>query len=98
MLNIVYIVIGIILPILFYLYRKEWLAYYLIVVSMLSEFFYIDIAGGKVRFYHLAAIVVVILLFKQWKNILMKREIQLVAIFVIYAFISACISFCKLHL
>lgn len=92
MLNIVYIAIGIIVPILFYLYRKDWLAYYLIAVSMLSEFFYIDIAGGKVRFYHLAAIVIVILLYKQWKNILVKREIWIIAIFVIYAFISACIS------
>ena len=92
MLDIVCVILGVLAPVLVYRYKKEWVAYYFIATCFLTEFYYINIAGGKIRFYHLAAVVVIFLLHKQWLSLFHMVQIRLIALFVGYALVSALIS------
>ena len=92
MINAICIVLGLAIPALIYIYNKKWIAYYLIATCFLTEFYYINIVGGKIRFYHLAAIVVILVLYKYWKQLLQRFQVKVIAFFVGYALVSALIS------
>lgn len=92
MLNIICFVIGLGIPMLLFLFRRKWIAYYLIGTCFFTEFYYINVGGGKVRFYHLASIAVILALYKYWRQLFRKSQIWLLAVFVGFALFSALIS------
>lgn len=92
MLNILCVILGLVIPLLLIIFRRNWVAYYLIGSCFFTEFYYINIQGGKVRLYHLAAIAVILALFQFWKQLFQKSQICLLAVFIGFALLSALIS------
>lgn len=92
MLNIICFVLGLGIPLFLFLFRRKWIAYYLIGTCFFTEFYYINVGGGKVRFYHLASIVIILALYKYWQQLFRKSQVWLLVAFVGFALLSALIS------
>lgn len=71
---------------------KKGLSVFYLLACMWTEFYYVNIAGGKLRIYHFASLVILLILIKEIMPLLKNRKTWHVGLFIILALLTALLS------